>query len=246
MRFDLTSFVDIHCHILPGLDDGAKNIQESIELARLFEQSGITTVVATPHFLPGTSWAASKEVVLETVQILQTKLDSEEIVLKILPGMEIGFHKKLPERLLSGALLPLGDSGYYLIEPSFHGEQDIFLEQLAFLLKQGQKLIVAHPERVDGFHKLDLLEKLVDQGLLIQVNAGSLLGKFGRKSKSIATELKKRNCIHFIASDAHDCNRRTPLTRVEWEKLADDEGGEAMLAACNENISALVLNFCHK
>jgi protein-tyrosine phosphatase len=240
MGFQLTSYIDIHTHILPGLDDGAKDIKESIALARLFQQSGITKVVATPHFLPATSWSATKEMVLESVQTVQTSLDNEGIELKILPGMEIGFHKKLAERILANSLLPLGESGYYLIEPSFHGEQDIFLEQLSSLLKQGKKMVVAHPERVDGFEKIDAFEGLaglVGRGLLIQVNGGSLLGKFGKKSKSMAKELQKRNCIHFVASDAHDCNRRTPLDSTDWENLAAIEGGEALLAACNENVT---------
>ncbi len=240
MKFQLDSFIDIHTHILPGLDDGAKDMQESIELARLFESSGVKKVVATPHFLPGTAWAFTKEKVLESVESLQTSLDSEGIDLKIFPGMEIGFHKKMADRILNDNLLPLGDSQYYLVEPSFHGEQDIFIEQLASLLNQNQKLIVAHPERIEGFKKnLDTLEKLVDKGLRIQVNGGSLLGKFGKRSKSMARELQKRNCIHFIASDTHDCHRRSPLTPAEWEELQTDPEGTALLASCKENLTRI-------
>jgi protein-tyrosine phosphatase len=242
MTSRLSNFIDIHTHILPGLDDGPNDLQGSIAIARCYEKTGIKTVIATPHFLPGTAWAASKEKVLESVQTLQMTLDKENIDLKIEAGMEIAFHKKLEERILSGDLLPLWNSGFFLIEPSFHGEQGGLLTTLASLLQKGQKLILAHPERVDAFQQRpELLERLVGQGLLIQVNTGSLLGYFGEKSRETAVLLSENNCLHFIASDAHNHDKRTPLDEEEWRNLLCCHGGEGALSSCIGNISEIFL-----
>ena len=182
MIFNLNKFIDIHTHILPGLDDGPQDMAGSMALARCYEKVGITTVVATPHFLPGTAWAATKERVLDAVQALQDNLDKANIDLRVVPGMEIAYHKKLEERILAGSVLPLGQSRYFLIEPSFQGEQEGLLACLQSLLHKGQKLILAHPERVAMFQQMpQSLKKFVDQGLRVQVNAGSLLGIFWRK-----------------------------------------------------------------
>jgi len=241
MTSRLSKFIDIHTHILPGLDDGPKDLQGSVAIARCYENTGIKTVIATPHFLPGTAWAASKEKVLTAVQTLQVKLDEENIDLKVEAGMEIAFHKKLEERILSGSLLPLWDSGFFLIEPSFNGEQGGLLATLESLLRKGKKLILAHPERIDAFQQRpELLERLVGQGLLIQVNTGSLLGYFGDKSRETAEYLNQDNCLHFIASDAHNHDKRTPLNREEWENILCCRGGD-ILSSCIGNISEIFL-----
>ena len=238
MTSQLSKFVDIHTHILPGLDDGPKNIEESLALARCFVRTGIKIVIATPHFLPGTAWASSKEKVLEAVQALQMSLDKEKINLKVEAGMEIAFHKRLEERLLSGDLLSLWDSGFFLIEPSFHGEQEGMLSSLESLLRRGEKLILAHPERVDNFQqKPELLERLVGQGLLIQVNMGSLLGYFGAKSQETAELLSQNNWLHFIASDAHNHDKRAPLNEDEWAAFLGRPEGEDIFSSCTSNIA---------
>ncbi len=239
MAVQSKDFIDMHCHILPGLDDGAKDMAESLEIARCYVQTGIKKVVATPHFLPGTAWAAEKEVVQQSVRELQASLDSNNIALQVLAGMEIAFHKRLAERICSNSFLPLADSGYYLIEPAFHGEQDSLVENLQSLLKMGKKLILAHPERIDRLHnRLDVLESLVNQGLLIQVNAGSLLGYFGPENQAAANRLHQKQCLHFIASDAHDLSKRAPISAEEWTKLAELHEGE-ILSVCQSNINKI-------
>lgn len=240
MIFRLKGFIDIHTHILPGLDDGPQDMTGSLALGRCYEGLGITTVVATPHFLPGTAWAPAKELVLQSVQALQASLDSADIDLRVVSGMEIAYHKKLEERILADSVLPLGQSRHFLIEPSFQGGQEELLACLQSLLNKGQKLILAHPERADMFQQMPLvLRKLVDQGLRIQVNAGSLLGYFGEKSKATADLLRRSDCIHFIASDAHNDNKRGPLDAAAWEKLLTSPGGEQLLSSCNRYIDEI-------
>lgn len=227
MDFRLNDFIDIHTHLLPGLDDGPKNVSDAIAMARCYQRVGVNTVIATPHFLPGTAWSAAKEKILESLIKFKKELIDNNVSLMVEAGMEIAFHNRLVDNLLNNKLLPLGQSEYYLIEPSFQGEQDELVACLHFLLTEGRKIILAHPERCEKFQqKSDSLIGLVEQGLLVQVNSGSLLGLFGKKSKATAKELYRRQCLHFVASDAHDSIRRHPLDLDQCANLVSCLGGD--------------------
>jgi protein-tyrosine phosphatase len=243
MPSHIESFVDIHTHILPGIDDGPADLAGSLAIARCYQAVGVRKIVATPHFLPGTAWAPSIDKVLTTVAEVQTVLLQAGIDLELVAGMEIAYHTKLEERILGGAVLPLGKSGTYLIEPSFQGEQDGLLSTLEALLHRGIKLILAHPERVDAFQRRpQILAPLISQGLQVQVNSGSLLGYFGEKSRDTAEQLRQSGSIHFIASDAHDHARRRPLSETEWHSLLADRGHQELLVMANSNLDALFAN----
>lgn len=240
--FRLDNYIDIHTHILPGLDDGPADMEGSVALARCYERVGIKTIVATPHYLPGTAWMASKDKILESARQLQARLDSENIDLHIQPGMEIAYHKKIADNLLEDKLLPLGTSGHYLIEPPLSGEQHALVEGLLNLSDLGLQFILAHPERVGTFQKQpEQLRRLIEKGWLLQINTGSLLGYFGRRSKETADKLLKNNQIHLIASDAHDHQRRPPLTAREWGDLVDIPEVADLLTFVNTNITRCFL-----
>ena len=145
--------VDIHCHILPGIDDGARNLDESAAMARLYAAAGFAAVVATPHFIPGTAWSADSRVIAERVAAVQARLDAEDIPLRVYAGMEIAFHKRLADRLQAGSVLPLGLSRHFLIEPDFHGSQEDLLHAVRGLLDQGHRVIIAHVERISAFQR---------------------------------------------------------------------------------------------
>ncbi|MCB2173655.1 protein tyrosine phosphatase [bacterium] len=241
MTCHLADFIDMHCHILPGVDDGPADLAQSTILARKYAQSGVKAVVATPHFLPGTSWATPAKKVLRQVNELQHHLNQQSIPLRILPGMEIAFHRKLEQRLKAGELLPLADSPYYLIEPAFQGDQGECVALLTALQQDGFHFILAHPERIEGFQRSPhLLSQLAEQGVLLQVNTGSLLGRFGATSKSIAHGLKDQDHLHFLASDAHDAARRGPLTATDWQEIHDLPGGPELLHRCCQNSVRLI------
>jgi len=236
MATRLPDFVDIHVHILPGIDDGPKDMANSLTLARSYEHAGISRIFATPHFIPGTAWSADKETVLQLVSEFQAVLDSEGINLHIIPGMEIAYHRKMVERICSGQLLSLGNSNYYLIEPPFYGIAGDLYGSLMYLLEREMNIIIAHPERAEIFIKKPrLIEKLFSAGAHIQINSGSLLGYFGVVSKQIALNLWESRQLHYIASDAHNCNNRTPLTRVEWDSIRYLPDGEVLLNTCSNN-----------
>lgn len=241
MNPQLKDLIDIHTHILPGLDDGPRTTEQSLALARFYQDSGVTTVVATPHYIPGTAWATPKEQIIAAVDQLQEVLESSQVELNILPGMEIGFHRKLITRLQNGELLPLGNSNHYLIEPSFHGEQQDLIDTLLQLLEEGVQIILAHPERVEAFQKHpDFLEELVHKGVCMQVNSGSLLGYFGRRVRKLAETIQEKGWFHFVASDAHNHNHRPPISAEEWQILLERPGGPEILRKCVNNVVGLL------
>ena len=221
--------VDIHCHILPGIDDGARDLEQSVAMARLWAAAGFAAVVATPHFIPGTAWAAEAQTVAVRVAALQARLDAEAIPLRVYPGMEIAFHKRLVERLQSGTVLPLAASDRYLIEPAFQGSQEDLRHAVRQLLDAGQQVIIAHVERITAFQRnYDPLLRLAKQGLEIQVNSGSLLDHFDERCRKTALELLANGCVHYLASDAHGARRRTPPSPAERQQLADLIGPETL------------------
>lgn len=241
MSLQLSNFIDIHTHILPGIDDGPKDLEESAELARCYTDMGITQVIATSHYIPGTAWAASRPCVLEKIAELQNYLQISNIPLAIFPGMEIAYHKKLPERLASDSFLPLGTSAYYLLEPSFTDSAEALFYCLDQLLGQGWKIILAHPERISALREPEnLFDELVRQGLRIQVNSGSLLGKFGAESQQAGVRLIERKCVHYVASDSHGAKSRRPPMLEEWLNLQAIVGSDVLEQLCCTNPAQLL------
>lgn len=238
---ELCHFIDLHTHILPGLDDGAKDLVMSLEMGRLYAESGIQRVVATPHFVPGTAWSATKEVILERMALLQKELLKAGIDLTLYPGMEIAFHRKLAKRLQEGTLLPLGTSRHYLIEPAFREDQSELCAVLWELADDGFSLIIAHPERIQGFQqKIDLLAELVDHGLQLQVNTGSFYGAYGKAAMQTAHLLAAEGLIHYVASDAHNAAKRPPVTFEEWGILLVLDREHGFLERCLANAEKLM------
>ena len=243
MAADISRFIDIHIHILPGIDDGAKSLHESTDMAKAYAELGVTRLVATPHFIPGTAWAAGRDKIAAKIKELQEHLTKNNIDLKIFPGMEIAYHKKLIDRLEKGLLQPLGTSDTYLLEPSFNDSYDDLLECAKQIMMQGSGAILAHPERISSFQETpEPLLQLVEEGLQVQLNMGSLLGKFGESSKKMAMYLIEENSVHFLASDAHSIEKRRPLGLEDWRQLTELLGDDQLTKLCISNPSRLLTN----
>ena len=196
--------IDLHCHILPDIDDGPKSIDQSLEMARGFEEAGYEQVVATPHAVPGTHWMPSPATIRERVAELNQALRDEGIQLTILPGMEIALDPQIPDLLEDGRIQSLADTSYLLIEPPFQrlplGWEQVFFE----LTSKGYTPLLAHPERCEQLaDKPELLDDLFSMGTYLQVNWGSFLGHHGRKATKTAVYLASRGYIHCLATDSH-------------------------------------------
>ncbi len=236
MTAELSQFIDIHTHILPGIDDGPKSLEESAAMAQCYVDVGISRIIATPHFIPGTAWAAGRERIRESLQVLQTYLAEKSIALDIFSGMEIAFHQKLISRLERNILQPLAQSRYYLLEPSFQDPQGDLLCCIRQLMDRGEKVILAHPERIPSFQEeLGPLTELVRQGLEVQLNMGSLLDRFNELSKQTSMQLIANNSVHYLASDSHSAESRKPPTLQDWEKLTSLLGDKLLTKLCIVN-----------
>lgn len=212
--------VDIHCHILPGVDDGAKTSEEAIEMARIAVSDGITDIIATPHTYDGL-YLQRTENVLKSVQSLQQALEQEEIPVRIHPGSEVHVHSELIDHLFSGQILSLGNGmKHVLLEfPSAHFP--LFSSRVVRqLLDRGITPVIAHPERIEVFRlNPSLLREWTEQGAIGQVTAGSLLGLFGRTARGCAIDFVKQRLVHVIASDSHHVRSRRPELSEAYKAL---------------------------
>ncbi len=238
--FHVGDFVDIHTHILPGMDDGCRSLTESVDFARLYEKAGIQRIVATPHFIPGTAWAPDKITVREKVHSLNEHLTEQGVNLRVFTGMEIAYHDNLAQNLEQGTLLPLGDSEFFLIEPPMTKGSDLFLADINELVEQGYRIILAHPERIEGLqNNLEAVRGLLEKGAFAQINFHSITGYFGKRAKRASEKLLEMNCCHFLASDSHDLRKRPPISLAELEMLGKFPAVMNTLEAGNRKLKEL-------
>ncbi|TFE28187.1 tyrosine-protein phosphatase [Cohnella luojiensis] len=200
--------IDIHTHILPGLDDGAANWEETLNLARAAATEGISTIIATPHHANGRYTNRAIEVAKHALRINE-QLKAAGVPVVIKTGQEIRIHDDLLDAWYREELLTLAGSNYVLIElPSSHIPSKIH-ELIHEFHVMKLKLIIAHPERNAEIVKYpERLAQLVDEGAFAQVTTHSLLGSFGRQIERTAWSLCKSGLIHIVSSDAHHPDRR--------------------------------------
>ena len=205
--------IDLHCHLLPGIDDGPKTIDESLKLARIFVSAGYSHVVTTPHWIFGTSWMPAPEIIREKVLKLNQRMKADGIGLIAFPGMEIALDHEIPELLDRGGIIGLGGrpKSYLLIEPPFLrlplGWEEIFFG----VLSRGYKVLVAHPERCAQLaEKNGIIDEFISAGLYLQVNWLSFLGFYGPEAAEMARYLAVKGYIHCLATDSHDTKNRHP------------------------------------
>lgn len=203
--------IDLHCHILPGTDDGAEDIEESLDMARVAAADGIRTLVATPHVGNGV-YAPTPKNVDDAVAALQRALDQHRIPLKIIAGAEMHLRPGLRDLYRSGSGPTIGGNGrFMLLELPVHAVPSGVSELIFGLKMDGITPILAHPERNTAIQQdPDILLQLVETGALVQVTAMSVTGAFGSRAGDCAASLLKRRLVHVLASDAHDADYRRP------------------------------------
>ncbi|KAA6450888.1 tyrosine-protein phosphatase [Bacillus swezeyi] len=229
--------IDIHCHILADLDDGAKTVNDSVEMAKKAVGQGIHTIIATPHHQNGV-YMNQKETILAAVTTLKARLKQENIPLSITQGQEIRLYGGLKDDLGRERLLSLADTKYVLIEFPYH-HVPRYAEKLLFDLQlNGYIPIIAHPERnIEIMENPGILYRLVKNGACVQLTCSSLAGRFGRSVKSAARRFIEANLVHFIASDAHNLT-----TRSFFFDDVENEYGRDFLSMFIENAGLLLKN----
>lgn len=225
--------IDIHCHILPDFDDGAADLKESLSMARLAVDSGVSGIVATPHFRGDTEALASLPNLLETYRMLSQAVRRENIPLSLLPGAEILCLPQTPELAQDRSLPTIGNTSYLLTE-FFFDESPAYMNSMYRALTDcGYRVVIAHPERYEAVQRDPrLLESWFRQGYVIQLNKGSILGAFGSRAERTAAIALEHGLAHIIASDAHSCIRRTTsmhLLRLRLQEMCLPEYTQILL-----------------
>ena len=228
-------FVDIHCHLLPGIDDGSPDRETSLAMARMAVADGTKAIIVTPHQLGNYSRNRGDVIRQQTVQ-LQELLRQHQIPLEIQPGADVRIEDNMIELLGSGDVLSLGDKRKHVLLELPHELYFPLEGVLAELSRQGMAGILSHPERNRGIlREPELLPALVDAGCLMQVTAGSLMGTFGPPSQKLAEWMLSRGLVHFVASDAHGAKSRRPLMKRAFDRVASLVSQQTALDLCSGN-----------
>ena len=212
MRERRQEMVDLHIHILPGIDDGAKSLREAVEMARMSAESGVRAIAATSH---GDFFLYESE---EYLRIYQKKLEEfrrvlaeEQIPLKVYRGLELMVNEGLFKAGKKGRLPGYGGGRSLLVEFYFDISRDRALKWTEELLSMGYRIVLAHPERYDfAQRRPETLEAFWDRGVILQINKGSILEELGRRAARTADWILGRGMAGAVASDAHDPVLRTP------------------------------------
>jgi protein-tyrosine phosphatase len=235
----VAKMIDVHCHILPGVDDGAQDLSDSIKMARKAVEQGIDTIVATPHHL-NSHYENPKRQIIARVEELNHALVQEKIELKILPGQETRIYGEMVGGYEIGDILAMNHSQYVLVEfSSSHVPR--YTEKLFYDLQmKGLIPVIVHPERnQEIIERPEILYQLVEKGALTQITAASIIGDFGKKISRFSQQLIEANLTHFIASDAHNTGKRTFKLREAFDFIEGKYGNE-MVYLFQENAELLV------
>lgn len=215
--------IDLHCHLLPAVDDGPATTADALLLARAQAAAGVTRAATTPHV--GWGWPTRPQEITERVQELRALLAAQDVPFDVVAGAEIQSSIALDIADDELGALGIGGGDWLLIEPPMGGSA-VGLDRVIFELQtRGHRVLLAHPERCSGLqHDVALLERIVAGGTLTQVTAGALGGRFGSTVKRFALDIIGRGLVHCIASDAHDTVRRPPGMRAELGEAGLGDG----------------------
>jgi len=233
-------FVDIHCHCLPGLDDGPQSVEESLALCRMLMEDNIGLVVATPHQLGRFETRTSTEQIHKGVQRLNHELRRCGLDLTVLPGAEVWLDERICALLAYGGILTLADTGRYIL---LELPWDVFIDiepLLHAFEERDMAVILAHPERnLPLLGHLDTLRRWQACGVSLQLTAASVVGAFGRQIEETAWHLLTRGSVRAVATDAHDVDANRPYMTRAFTRIAEKSGRDLARLLCIENPSRI-------
>ncbi len=206
--------IDLHCHLLPGIDDGPPDLDGSLAMARRAVQAGIETVVATPHV--NSRYRNDAGTIEAALARLREALADAQIPLEVLPGAEIAVGYLAETDASSLGALSLAGGEWLLIEPPFASVAGGLVATVQGLLWDGHRVVLAHPERCQAIHRdVSIVRSLAGEGVLMSLTAGSLSGRFGSQARRVAVALLEQGLAHNVTSDAHDAFNRPPSVAAE-------------------------------
>jgi protein-tyrosine phosphatase len=216
--------IDLHCHILPGLDDGPANLDFSLAMARVAVEAGTQMIVATPHIRA--DFNVDPNEIEPRVDMFNDRLQRERLPLRVLAGAEIGWANAGELDDVQLARLSLGTGKRVLLE-SPYGRKPVDLESIiAGLAGRGFQAVLAHPERCPLFQRdIERLRKIVAKGTLCSITAGSMQGRFGDTVRAFTVQMLREGLVHDVASDAHDHIHRPPGLLEGFDRMKDEIPG---------------------
>jgi len=226
--------IDLHCHLLPGIDDGANDIGVSLAMARMAVADGIFTVACTPHITPGV-YANTGPQIARAVADLSRALEEAEIPLHLTTGADVHISPDMVDGLKTGRIPTIGGSRYFLLEPPHHVPPPRLEEFVFNVMTAGYLPVITHPERlswIDAYYPL--LCRLVQQGALVQLTAGAVTGQFGGRVQRWAERMLDDDIVHIVATDAHSATRRPPILSEARDRIGrrwGEDRAEAMVVA---------------
>lgn len=220
--------IDIHAHILPEVDDGSYNLVESLRMIKMAYASGVTAMAATPHCnIPGAFRNYASEELLSKFYELQKAVEQSDLPVQIFSGMEIFATGQMPRYLEEGKVWTLNGTKYFLTEFDFHENPEFCMMILEDCHDAGFIPVIAHPERYFFVQECpEIVYEWFCQGYGIQINKGSLLGKFGQRAQIMAELLLQHGLVSCVASDAHSARQRTPHMQEAEQYLRKNFGSD--------------------
>ncbi|MDI9241570.1 tyrosine-protein phosphatase [Fusibacillus kribbianus] len=234
--------IDLHVHILPGVDDGVQDIKDSLCLVELALEGGVDTLVATPHSNQKGRFENYHTEELKQVFIdFYDALSEKGAQIQILPGMEIFASEDMGKKIREGLLIGLNYSRYFLVEFPFDGKPDWIFRRLSEIMDVGGIPLIAHPERYYCTQEApELIYEWLQMGCLTQINKGSMFGKFGRRSERLSQIMLDNDLATCVASDAHGPYTRTTFMGDAADYLKDRYGDEQMYRLLVKNPEQII------
>lgn len=233
--------IDLHTHILPGVDDGVPTMEDALEFARVAYDSGTRTIVATPHYRDGFYMNPRPEV-LAAVAELRAQIEGAGIPLTILPGAEVHICADLVDRVKRGHAPTLADNGRTVLFELSMSQYPVDLDNLVFQMRlAGFQVLFAHPERIRYFEEdIRRYEAVVRLGAFGQITTGSVMGIFGTRIAQFSEELVRKGLVHVLASDAHNTRGRPPVLGEAVARLAAWVGDDLALKMATDVPAAFI------
>lgn len=218
--------VDLHCHILPGIDDGSGDLETSLKMAQIAVDDGIQIIACTPHIYPGL-YENSKSGIRAAIVSLQAEFDQRSIPLRLVEGADVHLDPDLVKGIAVGRVPTLAGSRYLLLEPPHHVAPPRFQDEVFKLMVAGYVPVITHPERLTWIEDhYEEFQQLVEMGAWMQITSGSLTGRFGREPKYWGQKMLDDGLVHILATDSHHWEVRPPLLAEGREVAMRHVGAE--------------------
>lgn len=221
--------IDLHCHLLPGIDDGAPDLATSLEMARIAAADGIEVIACTPHIMPGVYDNDAKGI-KSAIAALQAELDGAGIALRLVCGADTHIAPDLNKGLKDGRIPTLNDTRYFLFEPPHHVPPPRLEYAVFDAMAAGYHPIITHPERLHWIDShYEAITRLAKAGAWMQLTCGAITGAFGKGPRYWAERMLDEGHVNIIATDAHNLRNRKPVMSKARDLVAERLGEQAAL-----------------